>query len=69
LAKAELITSNFLREQRKLAIVVVFLLAAILTQPDVFSQILLAIPLLLLYEVSISIARNVERKRLKQILE
>ncbi len=68
LAKVELINSRFLRQQRKVAIVVVFLLAAILTPPDIFSQFLLAIPLLLLYEVSISIARAVEKHRVTEVL-
>ncbi len=68
LAKVELINSKFLKQQRKLAIVIVFLIAAILTPPDVFSQFLLAIPLLLLYELSISIAAHVEKKRAKEIL-
>ena len=67
LAKTELVTSKMMVSGRKVAIVVIFLIAAILTPPDVFSQILLAIPLLLLYELSISIARRVERKREKEI--
>ncbi len=67
LAKVELITANFLSQQRKLAIVVIFLIAAILTPPDVFSQFLLAIPLWALYEISIWIARIVEKKRIKEL--
>ncbi len=67
LAKVELITADFLSQQRKLAIVVIFLIAAILTPPDVFSQFLLAVPLWALYEFSISIARIVERKRIKEL--
>ncbi len=68
LTKARLISASFLAQQRKLAIVVIFLLAAILTPPDIFSQILLAIPLFLLYELSITIARRVEKKREVEIL-
>ncbi len=67
LAKVELITADFLSQQRKLAIVVILLIAAILTPPDVFSQLLLAMPLWALYEFSISIARIVEKKRIKEL--
>jgi sec-independent protein translocase protein TatC len=50
-------------EKRRYAIVLAFVAAAILTPPDVISQIGLAIPTILLYEVSILCARLVERKR------
>lgn len=48
-----LLTPKFLREKRRYGIVLIFVLAAILTPPDPFSQIMLALPLLLLYEFSI----------------
>ncbi len=67
LAKVDLVTSRMMVQGRKAAIVVIFLVAAILTPPDVFSQILLAIPLIFLYEISISIARRVEKNREKEI--
>jgi len=61
-----LLTPEFMRTYRKHAIVVLVLLAAIITPPDVFSQILVALPLLLLYEVSIFISarvvKNMEKK-------
>ena len=63
LARVGLVTSRQLAEKRRYAIVLVFVAAAILTPPDVFSQISLAIPLMLLYEVSIWSARWIEYRR------
>lgn len=59
LAKLGLITDRTLREYFKFAIVGIFILAAILTPPDVLSQFLMAAPLLLLYGLSILIAKVV----------
>ena len=56
LTKIGVITPSFMRKYRKHAIVVIFIVAAIITPPDVFSQTLVAIPLLILYEVSIFIS-------------
>ena len=61
--RAGLITSQWLRDKRKYAIVVTFAAAAILTPPDPFTQVALGLPILLLYEVSIYLVRAVERKR------
>jgi sec-independent protein translocase protein TatC len=63
---AGLISSKFLREGRRYAIVGVFLIAAIITPPDPISQITLAIPLCLLYEVSIWCVWLIERRRAKE---
>jgi sec-independent protein translocase protein TatC len=63
LARAGIIDAKFLREKRRYAVVVVFVLAAVLTPPDVISQFALAIPTLLLYEASILSVVMVERKR------
>jgi sec-independent protein translocase protein TatC len=63
LARVGLITAQQLREKRRYAIVGVFIAAAILTPPDVFSQISLAVPLLALYEISILSCRLVEKQR------
>lgn len=63
LAKAGMVTSDGLKAKRRYAIVVTFACAAILTPPDVISQIGLAVPILFLYEVSIVMARMVEKKR------
>ena len=64
LAKSGLVTSAFLKNYRKVAFVVILVLAAILTPPDPASQILLAIPVFLLYEVGILIAKKVEKNSL-----
>lgn len=66
LARAGLATSEGMASKRKYAIVGVFIVAAIFTPPDPLSQIGLAIPIILLYEVSIWIARMVEKKRAEQ---
>jgi sec-independent protein translocase protein TatC len=63
LTRIGIITPTFMRKYRKHAIVVIFIVAAIITPPDVFSQILVCIPLLLLYEVSIGISAGVMRKK------
>ncbi len=65
LGRAGIVTSKGLREKRRWAIVGVFVFAAIVTPPDVFSQIGLAIPTLLLYEASILSVRMVEKRREK----
>ncbi len=62
LAKAGLITPAFLRKYRKHAIVIILALAAIITPPDVFSQILVCLPLILLYEIGIRLSVKVEKK-------
>jgi sec-independent protein translocase protein TatC len=63
LARVGMVSSKGLAEKRRYAVVAVFVFAAVLTPPDVFSQIGLAVPLILLYEVSIIGARMVEKKR------
>lgn len=66
LTKAGLITPSFLKRYRKHAIVVIFVLSAILTPQDLFSQIIVAIPLLLLYQLSIFISAYVIKKEAKE---
>src|SRR5512140_3702749 len=61
LGRIGIITSQQLRDQRRYFIVVAFIIAAVLTPPDVLSQASLAIPLLLLYEGSIIAVRMVEK--------
>jgi sec-independent protein translocase protein TatC len=63
IARAGLIDAAFLREKRRYAIVIVFVAAAILTPPDIISQFALAVPTLLLYELSIISVSMVEKKR------
>lgn len=66
LTKIGIITPAFMRKYRKHAIVVIFIVAAIITPPDVFSQTLVAIPLLILYEVSIFISARVVKQKAKE---
>lgn len=61
-SKIGLITATFLKRYRKHFLVIALILAAIITPPDLFSQILVCIPLMFLYEVSIFISKRVERK-------
>lgn len=63
LARVGLVTSAGLKAKRRYAIVVVVLVAAVVTPPDVFSQVSLAVPLIALYEISIFMAKMVEKKR------
>jgi sec-independent protein translocase protein TatC len=66
LTKIGIITPTFMRKYRKHAIVIIFILAAIITPPDVFSQALVAIPLLILYEISIFISAGVIKRKEKE---
>ena len=66
LARIGLIDAKFLKERRKYVVVIIFAAAAILTPPDPITQIGLAIPLLLLYELSILSVNIIETKNLKR---
>jgi sec-independent protein translocase protein TatC len=63
LARAGMVTSQWLRAQWRYAIVLIFIVAAFLAPPDIGSQVALAIPTLLLYELSILAVKLVERQR------
>ncbi len=63
LARVGLVSADWLAGKRKFAIVLAFVVAAVLTPPDPLSQIGLALPAILLYEISIYAARVIERKR------
>ena len=65
LAQANLVTYLSLKKFRKYAIVMAFLAAAFLTPPDPFSQISLALPIIILYEISIYIAKIIQTKKKK----
>ncbi len=69
LARVGLASSEGMKQKRKYAIVGVFIVAAIFTPPDPLSQISLAIPIILLYEVSIWMARLVEKKKAREEAE
>lgn len=60
-----ILSSSFLKTYRKHAIVVIFILSAVITPPDVTSQILISIPILGLYHLGIRIAKRVEKKQAK----
>ena len=60
-----IVNSLLLKKLRKHALVVVLLLSAIITPPDITSQILVAIPIMGLYEASIWVAKSIERKQNK----
>jgi sec-independent protein translocase protein TatC len=68
LVRAGLTSADGLASKRKYAIVIAFVAAAILTPPDPVSQIGLALPTILLYEVSIFVARMIEKKRAAEAL-
>ena len=63
LTKIGLFDSVFLKKYRKHAIVVILILAAIITPPDVISQIIVSIPILILYEIGIIVSKRVEKDR------
>ena len=70
LSKLEILTPDFLRKNRGLLIVVIFILAAVITPPDVVSQIMLAVPMILLLQLSIFICTIVYKtNRKKQTAE
>ncbi len=62
LSKIGIVTPNFLRKYRKHALVVILVLSAIITPPDIMSQLLVSMPLFILYEISIKISENVYKK-------
>lgn len=63
LTKIGLVTPQFLKKNRKYALVIVLIIAAIITPPDVASQIIVAIPVIVLYQVSIFISKIVIKKQ------
>ena len=63
LTKIGIFDSVFLKKYRKHAIVVILILAAIITPPDVISQIIVSIPILILYEIGIIVSKRVEKDR------
>ncbi len=69
LGKIGVISSSFLKNYRRHAIVVIFIVAAIVTPPDVVSQVLISLPILLLYEVSVLVVKRIEKNNLKDAAE
>jgi len=66
LTKIGLVTPQFLRKYRKYALVIVLILSAIITPPDIASQVIVAVPVLILYEISIYISKAVVRNQKKK---
>jgi sec-independent protein translocase protein TatC len=66
LTKLGLVTPEFLKKYRKYALVLVLVLAAIITPPDIISQVIVAIPMIILYEVSIKISKFIIKKENKE---
>ncbi|AWH86961.1 twin-arginine translocase subunit TatC [Flavobacterium album] len=68
LAKLGLVTATFLRKYRRYAYVIILILAAIVTPPDVVSQMIVTIPLAILFEASIFIAARINKNKEKEAL-
>jgi sec-independent protein translocase protein TatC len=66
LAKVGIVSSLGLREKRRYAIIIVTVVAAIFTPPDAISMVSLALPMIALYEISIWLAKGVEKKRAEE---
>ncbi|MEQ9232038.1 MAG: twin-arginine translocase subunit TatC, partial [Cyclobacteriaceae bacterium] len=69
LTKAGLIGSAFLKKYRRHAVVVILIIGALITPPDPFSQLLIAMPLLVLYQWSILIAKRIEKRQARKEAE
>lgn len=65
LTKIGLVTPQFLRRYRKYALVIVLVISAIITPPDIVSQIIVTIPLMVLYEISIVVSKMILKKQEK----
>lgn len=63
LSKIGLVTPMFLKRYRKHALVVVLILSAIITPPDIASQVIVSIPILILYEISIVVSKRIYKKQ------
>lgn len=66
LTKVGLVTPEFLRKYRKFALVIVLIMSAIITPPDIASQIIVAVPVVILYEISIYISKAVIKRQAKK---
>jgi len=69
LARVGILTPDYLRKNRKYTLVILLVLSAIITPPDIFSQVMVVIPLLGLYELSIVIAKKVYKKNEEELAE
>lgn len=69
LTKIGIVSASFLKQYRKHAVIVILMLSAIITPPDIFSLTLVVLPLLLLYEISIIIAKRIEKEEVSQEID
>lgn len=69
LAKAGVVSSGFLRRSRKYAIVIMLVVAGIITPPDMLSQVVCTVPLILLYEIGLILCVRVEKAQAKEDAE
>lgn len=67
LSKIGLVTPGFLKQYRRHSIILIVTLSAIITPPDVFSQVLVALPLMVLYEIGISISKRIVRQKEEEL--
>jgi sec-independent protein translocase protein TatC len=69
LSKVGIVTPAFMRKYRRHAVIIILLVAAIITPPDIFSQIMVTIPMYALFEISILVSARIERQRNSRDLE
>lgn len=69
LTKVGVVSSAWLRKSRRYAILIIVIVAGIITPPDMLSQIIVSVPLILLYEISIFLAKRVEKKEKQEEAE
>jgi sec-independent protein translocase protein TatC len=69
LSKSGLVTSKMLISYRRHSIVIILIVSAIITPPDVVSQVLIAMPILVLYEMGIIIAKRLEKEKAERKAE
>jgi sec-independent protein translocase protein TatC len=69
LSKVGIVTPTFMRKYRRHAIIVILVIAAIITPPDIFSQTMVAIPMYGLFEISILVSARIEKQRNERDLE
>jgi sec-independent protein translocase protein TatC len=66
LTKIGIVTPEYLRKYRKFALVIVLVLSAVITPPDIASQVIVAFPIIILYELSIIISKKVLARQAKR---
>jgi sec-independent protein translocase protein TatC len=69
MARVGMVTAQGLADKRRYAVVLAFVVAAVLTPPDVISQVGLAVPIIILYEISIVLSRMIEKQRARREAE